>query len=262
MTELIHRDHLGEERRLGLIPPDANALAKRKACASFSGFLASKGLGVIPESEWKDKHYEHFDDPKWNLNQGRFSSCVGASSASAVMKLRYSLGKEFERLSGPYVYAHINGGRDAGAMITDAMRTIEKDGICLESEMNYPNIFANQISQKAKESGAKRQGIKAFVIASRDEFYSAIQRGFFPVFGVNVDSRFEVFDGNGVSGAGGGRENHAVHAAGMKKIRGRWCAYMPNTWDPKWGPFGNGACYIDPTGINLNDAYVVVDVEM
>jgi len=256
----IFIDHLGEERRLGLIPPDEAALEHRKLCSSFTEYCAEKGVKLIPESEWKDVIRSHFDG-RFNLNQKQTSGCVGYSDAAAEMKQRYSIGLPLERLSGAFSYDHINGGRDAGAMITDSMRASAKNGYCLESEYPTPRFNVNQIPELTKKSALTRQPRKAYTISSDEELFSAIMLGLFPQFGINVGGNFNNFR-NGVAGWNGGYANHSVHGCGMKKINGVWCLEIDNTWGTAWGPFGNGHCYIDRRAIRAEDAYVRVDSEI
>lgn len=248
-------DHLGETRRLGLLPPNDEALAHRKVCGSFKEFLGANGLNLIPESDWHDVDYGQFFDDKFINNQHDCSGCVGWSAAGAEMATRAAMGMEFEKLSGAFIYAQINGGRDQGSMITDSMRAAKQYGYCLESEFNYPKLFKNQIPKSAYESAEKRQSTNAVVITTDEEFFTAIQLGFFPQFGVNASGRFGQFDSNGVCGITKGYANHSVYARGMKKINGVWCPYMPNSWG-MWGPFGNGCAYVDRRGVILSDAYV------
>ncbi len=253
-------DHNGNERRLGLIPPDEQALAERKKCKSFTQFLGEKGLNLIPESDWVDVDYGDFFGNEFINDQKNCSGCVGWSAAGAEMATRAAMGMPFEKLSGAFIYAHINGGRDAGAMITDSMAAGMKYGYCLESEFNYPKLFKNQIPQSAYESAAKRQSTNAYTISHDEEFFTAIMLGFFPQFGVNASGSFGRFNSDGVCGITRGWANHSVYGRGMKKIKGNWTTYMPNSWN-MWGPFGNGCAYVDRRGILLQDSYVHIASE-
>ena len=255
-----YTDHNGDQRRLGLLPPTDEQLEHRRLCGSFSDYCASKGFVSVAEVDWYDVSCPQFDS-KFNLNQKSFSACVGFSDAGAEMKLRYSIGLAFERLSGAFSYAHINGGRDAGASITESMRQSAKNGYCLESEFDLPHIYLNQIPESAKKSALTRQSRKGFTINSVEEVFTAILLGLFPQFGINVGANFEQFR-DGVAGWNNGYANHSVHGCGMKKINGDWRIEIDNTWGTKWGPFGNGHCYIDRRAIRVDDAYVHVDSEM
>jgi len=258
-----YTDHNGEERKLGLLPPTAGNLARRKLMKSFGSLLAEKGLSLIPESQWIDVDYPEFHKPEFVLNQFNSSGCVGYSEAAAEMKIRVLRGLPFERLSGSFTYAHINGGQDGGAMILDAMESAAKYGHALESEFNYPKLFMSQIPSTVKETALTRQSPLAYPVDTVTEVATALQMGFIVQCGVAVDGNFERFDSNGVSAARGQYANHSVHLCGMKKFGSRWCYRMPNTWGFNWGPFGNGSCYLSADGLVLRgDAYVHVVGEL
>jgi hypothetical protein len=249
-------DDQGQERRLGLLPMNDEVLVKRKAHASFTEYLATKGMNLIPESDWQDIDYGDFFGPQFINDQKNSSGCVGWSAAGAEMATRAAMGMPFEKLSGAFIYAQINGGRDAGSYINDAMTAGAKYGYCLESEFNYPKLFKNQIPQSAYESAAGRQATNAYTISSEEEFFTAIRLGFFPQFGVYASGSFTRFDSDGVSAVRGGWANHSVYARGMKKIRGNWCGRLVNSWNLGFGPFGDGTCYVDRRGVILGDAFV------
>ena len=256
-----YTDHLGVVRKLGMIPADSVALKKRGGMMSFAQLLQSKGLDLIPESKWVDIDASHECTKAFTYDQGSTSSCVGASECAAEVKTRSRLGMKFERLSPSFTYAFINGGRDSGAMIIDAMYSAMKNGHCLESEFNYPKLFRNQIPDSAIQSGLTRQSTLAFPCDTIEEAATAIQMGFVVQHGVMAGGSFGSFDGDGVSRVEGGYANHSVHSFAMKKISGKWRYHMGNTWG-NWGPFGNGTCYLKAAGLILQgDAFVHVSAE-
>lgn len=248
-------DHHGNERRLGLIPPNEEARAIRNKSTSLTEFLVGRGMNLIPESQWGDIDHTGFFGDEFINDQKNCSGCVGWSAAGAEMATRAAMGMPFEKLSGAFIYAHINGGRDAGAMITDSMQAGMKYGYCLESEFNYPKLFQRPIPKEAYDSAATRQATNSFTISSDEEFFTAIMLGFYPQFGVNASGSFGRFNSDGVCGITRGWANHSVYGRGMKKIKGNWCVYMPNSWN-MWGPWNNGCAYVDRRGIILDDAYV------
>jgi hypothetical protein len=187
----------------------------------------------------------------------------GLLAAQANMRLRASRGMTFQKLSGAYIYAHINGGYDGGATITDAMSALEQYGTCLESQMDVPQIFLRDVPSGA-DATAKRFLLRlGLTLSSFDEIGTAIQMGLFPQFPINVGANFENFNSDGVAGASSGG-NHSVHADGMSKdSSGAWILDMPNSWGVSWGPFSNGRCYLSENAIawaaSEDDAYVHVD---
>lgn len=252
----------GQTYRLGMIPADAEALQKRAKMVPFLTGLKARGASLIPRDQWKEVQYPQFHDPKWVLNQQNTNGCVGFSCAAANMKLRHIHGHLFERFSGNFSYAGINGGRDAGAMILDSQIFSQKYGFCREDEFPMPGIYWRQVPEKAKESGLTRQLVLSYPIDTEEEMATALQLGMIVQAGVQVDGNFSSFDANGVSRANGRYANHSIHIYGMKQVAGEWVYYMGNTWGSKWGPWQNGSCFLRAKGIVLRgDAFVHADSE-
>ena len=254
-------DHLGVERKLGMIPADESRLKKQASMLSFAELLKSLGKSLIPESDWEDIDASHECTAQFTEDQGRTSSCVGASFCAAQMKTRVRRGMKFERLSPSFNYAFINGGSDNGAMILDALESGVENGICLESEFTYPKLYRSQMSAEAIASGLTRQTTLAVPCNTIEEVGTAIQMGFVVQHGVEAGAAFGTFDSNGVSQVEGGYANHSVHSFAGKRIGGRYFFHMGNTWG-NWGPFRNGTCYLKPRGLILRgDAFVHISAE-
>lgn len=249
----------GIERKLGLIPPAPEALKRRAKMKSFADALGERGLTILAKDTWKDVRHKAFTDAKFVLDQHNSSGCVGYSEAAAEMKIRALRGMPFERLSGSFTYAFINGGQDGGAMILDALESAEKNGHALESEFNYPKLFKNQIPAGVRETALKRRSIIALPVNTIEEVSTALQLGFIVQAGVQVDGNFNSFNSAGVSNARGQYANHSIHLCGMLNIGGEWVYEMPNTWG-LWGPFRNGTCYLRAKGVVISgDAWVHMD---
>lgn len=192
-------DHNGNERHLGLLPPNDEALAHRKACVSFAELLEAKKLKLLPRDQYKKISRRSVFDSRFINNQQNSSGCVGWSAALCEMRARYSRGNKFERLSGAYIYAHINGGRDAGASISDSLKAGQQYGYCLESEFDLPNIYLNQIPEAAKNSALTRQAGLSYPLANAAEAFTAISIGAAIQYGYFVSRNYNSFT-NGVCG--------------------------------------------------------------
>lgn len=171
------------------------------------------------------------------LNQRSHGSCVGFSSAGALMECRAMAGYTFQRLSGAYTYSFINGGRDQGASIGDSLNSLQKNGTCLESTVGWDEIYRN--ATKKGDEEAKRFKIdEGYRIESYDEALQAIMNGFVIVYAVMVGSSFDSLDSEDVVGYDRGPGNHAVHANGIY-ISQKWgpCLDSRNSWG-SWGKNG------------------------
>lgn len=165
-------------------------------------------------------------------------NCVGFATAAAAMKVRFGMGQTFQRLSGSFVYSFINGGRDQGASIGEAL-DVARNGICLESEADWDAIYPSRIPSSARETAKRFQAEEIYRVDTWSECCSALQMGFAVVYAVMVGGSFDRLDSDGVIGLDRGPGNHAVHAFGMTKSAGGvWLAEGFNSWGPTWGDQG------------------------
>lgn len=252
-------DHHGEERRLGLLPITGEGQALRAQKQTYGDYLASIGQKIYTRSEWKPVKMPAFN-PKGKVNQLQTSACVAASKTAGAMKLMQLLGMTFQQLSWSFMYSLINHGQDAGAYITASMSAGEKYGFCLESECPYPNYFSWMVPKSAYESGKKRLTRLDFPVYTIEELITAIMKRHVIQFGVRVARNFEAFD-DGVAGVAYGQANHSMHAAGFKAVGNRVAIEAEQTWNPNWGPYGDGRVFIREDAIDLSDCYAMVDIQ-
>jgi hypothetical protein len=257
----------GTIRMLANLPMTTEARQLRQAAPTFRQYLQSVGLDVIPRSKLKGRNNrKRFPSKDFITSQRNSSGCVGWSDELATRRLAYALGMRNRdgsplKFSGAFRYAHINGNRDAGAMIGDSMRSAERDGICLQSEFDYPNIYVRQIPATAFETAKRFKLVNSFRIDSYDELLTAIEIDKFPIFPVHVGSGFGSVDSDGVSGVARGWGNHSVGADGSKfSARWGWIVDMQNSWGASWGV--DGRTFLSEKHFNALgdfDAWVHVD---
>jgi hypothetical protein len=176
---------------------------------------------ILDRADWQECSIRH---QVWTvIDQNPQNSCCPSAAAGAAMILREIAGEKQILLSQGSLYGQINGGRDAGANIEDALEAMMKVGIC-------PNDVIDQYSwtprnwPKTWADVAKRIRIlEAFDCPTFDAVASAVQRGLPVVFGVYW-------------GSGG----HAITAVGLKKINSVWNLEFLNSWGESWGDSGFG----------------------
>lgn len=202
-------------------------------------FAAAHNL--VPRAEWQDVDLSPFLHPVWD--QGQHGSCVGHGSATAYhLAYRIAGGTVPEGGFSPTsLYALINGGRDRGAVVSDAMDALMKNGLGLMSEVPESIIYEQQISSQAKASRARFKVLDAYHVDTFDALGSALQLGFPVSFGIMLPGRFMILNAEGVCGLGGrGLGGHCMAAYGTKRLaNGQWAIRVRNSWGTRWGVSGN-----------------------
>lgn len=223
----------------------------------------------IPPSEYREIDLEaemRNDFPNLN-NQAQQSSCVGHGSEIGFAIAWVQSGQQQQDFSPQFIYSWINGGRDAGANVHEAMVALIQHGCGLKSEVAYNQIFTRQISAAAKETALRFRLETAYDADSFAELMTGVQNRKGVVFGVEIGNAFRP-DSQGIIGPQrGGGGGHCMCAVGAKLIGARGGKYFipgvdpsqageysaGGVWYPKvansWGRnFGiNGFCYMHPS---------------
>lgn len=210
--------------------------------ASLVGFTPLRAIRSfnLDPSQWKEVDYQWYKNP---INdQGSTSSCVG-QGCSAGMHIAYQQsGRSFVEFNPYFLYGLVNGGRDAGAMISDALNALKEYGICEKNEIRPGMMYKNQFPAAAFENAKKYKLLQAFRCETFEEICTAITMGFSCPLGIFVDENFSRLDGQGVCGVpnstrGGG---HCILGMGLKKSsRYGWLIKIQNSWG-RWGMKGYG----------------------
>lgn len=240
--------------RLASLPSDADSRAKLKAPAFGESF------GMIPRTDWRK--IDRRGQFPFIMDQKSHGSCVGHGSAGALMRARDAAGAKHVDLSGSFVYSWINGNRDDGAMISDAVAVLKEKGSCTYAKCPWDTIYQRNITDDARQEAQRYKALEIYSIGSEDpfgEFVSALMLGFFPVFAVMVGNTFMRLDSDGVCGFDRGPGNHCVHADGIgQRGNGEWLIDMPNSWGST--NFGqNGRAFVTEKHVESvqQDCYIV-----
>lgn len=227
----------------------------------YDGFY--RVLSCIPSSEESASKFSTFQSAFRNISAADFqeidlsylkppikdqkatSACVGFSTSSGMDSVWMQMGRELELCFSPFfTYGIINGNRDAGAMISDALRSLMENGICRVGDLPAGAMFQRQFPQSAFEIAKKYKLKEAFRCQSFEDICAAISLGFFVAFGIMVGSNFPALDRESVAplpnGRGGG---HALLGVGLKRSeRYGMVIKTQNSWS---GNFGlGGYCYL------------------
>jgi hypothetical protein len=203
----------------------------------FQAFLEVSNR--IPRSQWAE--FESPDDYLPVLDQNGHGSCVGHGSCTHFEDCWHQAGNSPRRFSANFLYALVNGGRDEGAVVGDAMDALVQRGICLDATVPEGHvIYERQLPAQAIEEAQRFRLAKGIRLQSFDDVVSAVllRRGC--SIGIDIGQAFEP-DAEGVlpprRGSGGGHCMCVLH--GLRNIRGTWHVKTRNSWGTRWGKAGN-----------------------
>lgn len=189
-------------------------------------------------------------------------NCTAHACTTGMETCWMQSGRELLEFNQYFLYALINGGRDAGSMISDALTALQQYGICLKGDMPLQLAFQNQIPQGAYNSASSHKLIRAYHCGTFEEICSAISLGFCCPLGIYVGDNFAQLDSEGVAplpnGGGGG---HAICGLGLKKsARYGWLIKIQNSWSSNFGL--SGYCYLRKEHFNTMppDAFAIQEV--
>lgn len=209
---------------------------------------------VLPRSQWRSTSLRA-KYPLPILDQGQTSSCVGHASAKAGRRAWLASGQQDHPFNPFWIYGLINGGRDAGASVGDAVDAMTRWGMACDGQLTdgdlphhlyYPQQLQQlqQVAQKAQrfrilESWHLR-GPGIF-----DQIGSALTLGYVVVSGIYVGRNFGQLDSDRVAPLpdqvlGG----HALEHNGLVWLprRNAWGIDTDNSWSAQWG--ANGTCVL------------------
>ena len=174
------------------------------------------------------------------VDQDSQNSCLACATAQACQILLRFLGHKPEVLSIADFYGRINGGRDQGGALEDAIVEIVKNGICSTKYADQWDWRKPTFKPGYEEDRRRHTPLKAWHCPTIQHVYSALQRRKVVVCGMDVDDSWKP-DAQGVLGPrrtrGGG--GHAQCLFGMKSIGNVWHVGDINSWGTKnWGTDG------------------------
>jgi hypothetical protein len=180
-------------------------------------------------------------------NQSKYGSCVGQATvnAFATAKKKSAPTDKFDLLSATFVYGHINGNRDQGARVGDAVLAITEVGTCFDKQVPTDMIYKSQFPKAAFDTAKRFRALEAYKLKSFEDLCTALSLGVPCVSGIAVGQNFTrgILKANGVAPmpdtiVGG----HAMAHLGLKKIDGKFSVDTYNSWGASWGM--NGWCYL------------------
>ncbi|WP_425593104.1 C1 family peptidase [Leptospira wolffii] len=210
-------------------------------------------------------------------DQGQQSSCVAWSTAYATKSYqeyteRKNRGWKLSDQSGnpnysnifspAFIYNQINGGRDNGSLISDAMRLVVESGAAPWTSMPYnPSDYLSRPPQSAVSTAANYKAKEFLRVRQTDpnELKNQLAQGRPVVAGIIVYENFMNLKGKQIYKDGVGKTygGHAIAIVGYDDSKGAF--KFINSWSTNWGDQGYG--YIDYRWFTrvCQSAFVLVD---
>lgn len=192
---------------------------------------------VVGDSN-RRKIEEIFDAQIWVHNQYEYSSCTGWGTANALSKSRWLRGiTDAIQLSGPFIYSLINGGRDNGSPLEDALVAIQKYGAPPLSLVGPTMIYPRLQPKSARTEALKHVGLEAYRAETKQAWDTGLAAGFQGVGVVHAGSRFtrmtKINTGTSCSvraGVDSGSGNHCCNISDIRLIGGELHYLCDNSW--------------------------------
>jgi len=237
----------GQTYRTGCVPLDLHAQEGLKAVP-----LYAESYPVWTMAEVKDAiknkllKARSIFDRSWIGNQGNFGSCNGYAGAKAMERVRHLRRLARVKLSGEGLYSGMNGNRDNGSNLVDAMKLIPTAGVPTEAKVGFGKIYKNQIDPSAFTDALNYRGHELYRVTTELELATGLLCGFMGVVAVHVNGNWLSMDSEGVIPNQPGPGNHAVGVQDVEEAAngrllfdhfGSWgadkhsdgCAYL--TWN-------------------------------
>jgi hypothetical protein len=190
---------------------------------------------LLPRSEWKPTDLRAFMSPV--KDQDGIGACTAFDTCYLLEGCRRIQGLPSVTLSPGYLYGNINGGRDEGSLLEDAMSWVMAHGTCLATTVGELDWQSKPSS--AVEEAKRYRMLEAFVCPTFDHMASAIQCGFLVSAGVSWFANYTPdrdgwlpLHGRGQSGG------HAICRCSLVHRDGVWGLGGPNSWGASWGVNG------------------------
>ncbi len=241
----------GTTRKLGNIAPPAGLV---KAWPTFGDTPAAR---LIPRSEWGGLMAGYTPGPDHPHlppvhDQDGVGQCNCDDTTALVEFCRNMAGLPYVQLSAADLYDRINGGRDQGSLLEDAMHEMLTAGVGTAATCG---TLWKRGYYKGPASAAERARFKvleAFICPTFDHCMSAVFQGFALSTGIMwYDNYTPDADGwlpRGRGNAGG----HAIFGFKPAKRGGTFGIWHQNSWGTDWGLGGRfvipESAYSGPVG--------------
>lgn len=206
----------------------------------------------------------HFPTPG---HQGMIGSCTAWASAYACKSYHeniergWGVDSEKHLFSPSFIYNQINGGRDGGSALEEAIALMQTKGAASLSEMPYTEDYRKQPSSSAYNEAInyKAKFFSRLNPADANSVKKALSDGQPVLIGMLVHEAFFNYSGGVYSNATGAlMGGHAMCTVGYDDSKGAF--KIMNSWGTYWGEGGFGWVSYDVYAKNVLTCLVMYDV--
>lgn len=228
----------GKERFLGNNQPFL--LTEPKKMKGVYGDFPNQPM--YTRSQWKPKTMRRFVPEI--LDQDGIGACNAFCTVMCCHVRRNIDGLPYRCLSPGYLYGNINGGRDEGSNLEDALNWMKDHGTCYKETVGMLDWRSRPSA--AKEEAKSNIILEAYWCPTFDHLASAVLSDFACNTGIWWGD-YDKPDSNGwlPGSARGNRGGHSIPAIGIFPQPGgstRWGYETANSWGTNFGD--NGFCKI------------------
>lgn len=192
---------------------------------------------LVPRQQWAPIDFHHLV-PKI-LDQDGQGACNAFASVQALHVIRQQAGLPFVELSAGNLYGRINGGRDAGSVLADALQELQRNGVCKAATVPHLSWRQRTWPDDWRAEARRFRILEAYDCPTFDHIASALLAGFPVNVGILVGRNFAPDSDDGwVPDYRGGGGGHALCAVGLARKANRWGVMVANSWGQDWGQAG------------------------
>ncbi|HOB43670.1 MAG TPA: C1 family peptidase [Bacillota bacterium] len=227
----------GRECHLGCLP---RLLHPGAAYPILGSDPARPNITVIPREQWAEVDFSHLVAEI--LDQDGTNACNAFAAVQTLHVLRAEAGLPYVRLSPGNLYGRINGGVDGGSYLSDAIKELEKDGVCTAQTVPELEWRPRRWPVGWQTEAKKFRILEAWDCPTFEHLASALLLGFPVNLGVFVGRNFSPQSDGWLPDYRGGGGGHAMCGVGLcyHSQRKTWGIKVANSWGTWWGQDGFG----------------------
>lgn len=162
---------------------------------------------------------------------------MGFAATKALFSAAHSLGLEWPDLSAGHLYGRINGGRDNGAYLADAIEELTRHGCAPSYLVNDLDWTSSSWPADAAAVAMRYRPIRHIDCPTFEELMTAIQTAKVGAAAIDIGRDFTVDPDGWLHDKSGSAGGHALPILGAAPhpTRKAWGLRVQNSWSRDWG---------------------------